>query len=103
MLQVWFQNARAKHRRAMLKHGLSEQQEQQQQQQQQQLQTHSHQLYQHQHPQQHQATLTATGGSILQSTNAGVTHQLAVNPIDDRINDFSLYENALSDYGCITK
>jgi len=99
MLQVWFQNARAKHRRAMLKHGLSEQQEQQQHQ------SHSHQLYQHQsqQPQQPQGNLTSTNGSLLQPTNASVTHQLAVNPIDDRITDFSLYENAPSDYGCITK
>jgi len=101
MLQVWFQNARAKHRRAMLKHGLSEQQEQPQHQ------PHSRQLYQHQsqhhHHQQQQGNLNASGASLLQSTNASVTHQLAVNPIDDRITDFSLYENALSDYGCITK
>ena len=96
MLQVWFQNARAKHRRAMLKHGLSEQQEQQHQPQ-------SHQLYQPQQQQQHQGTLAAAGGGLLQPSNATVAHQLTVNPVDDRITDFSLYENTMNDCGCITK
>jgi len=90
VLQVWFQNARAKHRRAMMKHGLSEPQEQRQPQ--------SHQFYQQQQQQQQhqqQNALAAAGGALLQSTNATITHQLTPNPIDDRITDFSLYENAI--------
>jgi len=93
---VWFQNARAKHRRAMLKHGLSEHQEQRQPQ--------PHQFYQHQQQQQpQQSTLAATGGALLQPTSATITHQLTANPIDDRITDFSLYENTMCDYNCVAK
>ena len=77
----------------MMKHGLSSQQEQPQ----------THQLYQHHHQQQQEETLAAISGSLLQSTNATITHQLTVNPVDHRITDFSLYDNAVNDYSCITK
>jgi len=99
-LQVWFQNARAKHRRALLKHGLSEQQEQGQ--------PPSHQQFYHQHQQQQQqqqnTVAAAGGGTLLQSTtSATITHQLTPNPVDDRITDFSLYENSMCEYSCVTK
>jgi len=88
---VWFQNARAKHRRALLKHGLSEQQEQRH------PQTHQHQPFYQQ-----QNSLAAAGsgsGTLLQSTtSATITHQLTANPVDDRISGFSLYENTMCDY-----
>ena len=79
----------------MLKHDLTEQREQQPQ---------SHQFrQQHQQQQQHQGTLATTGGGLLQSTNAAVNHQLTVNPIDDCVSDFSLYENIVNDYSYVTK
>ena len=93
LLQVWFQNARAKHRRAMLKHGLSEQQQPPASQ--------SHQFYQQQQQQQ-QETLAATGGILLQPTNVTVSHHLTHNPIDDHIVDFSLYDSTINDFS-ITK
>jgi len=91
-LQVWFQNARAKHRRAMLKHGLSEPQPPPPPSQ-------SHQFYQQQ---QHQETLAATGGTLLQTTSVPITHHLTHNPIDDHIVDFSLYDSTINDFS-ITK
>jgi len=93
-MQVWFQNARAKHRRAMTKHEQKEPQQRQPQ---------SHQLYPRQHHQQHQETVAAASGLHQSTGNAAVAHQLVINPIDDRITDFSLYENTLNDYSCITK
>jgi len=95
LLQVWFQNARAKHRRAMLKLGLPPEQPPPPQQQQP---AESHQFFDQQQQLQQQETLAATGGSLLQFTSTTVTHRLIADPIDDHITDYSLYESTMSDY-----
>jgi len=94
----------------MLKQGLSEQLEQQQRQPQPPHQLyhphpnpHHHHNQQQQHQQQQGTRADTTGGTILQSANATVSHQLTVNAMDYSITEFSLCDSALIDYSCINK